>query len=1137
MGIVIVIIFISLLSSFPARAETWQELRSQADSLMAANENDSAMAVARRALDLTSRQYGGSDTASASVLSLVGELYAKLSRYTEAEPLYKRSLEIWEKAYGPSHPYVALANNNLGMLYDRQARFAEAESLYIRALEIKESIYGADHTEVAISIYNLAVSYNRQARYVEAEPLYRRALSIWELAYGPENPTVAAALGDLALLYDHQARFAEAEPLYKRSLQIREKTYGPDHPDVARSLNYLAMLYNRQARFAEAEPLCKRALEIREKILGPEHTDVALSLNNLAMLFYRQARYAEAEPLYLRALEIAMRAYGPEHPEVATSIHNLGLLRYRQARFVEAEALYKKALGIREKAYKSDHPRIAVSLGDLAVLYYRQARYAEAERLYTRVLEIREKTYGPEHPEVAATLHNLARLHDVEEQYAESELLYKRALAIRERSYGPDHLDVALSLDNLAMSYYCQARYAEAEPLYKRALQIREKTYGSDHPDVAATINNLAQLYDSQGRLNEAETLYTRTILIRERLQGSNHPDVASTLSCLSRHYQLAGLADSSLALQQKATEIYIDHFVRNAVALSETNMLSFGQKANGAVDFAISCYMELKSPTPEQTGSLAEIVLKAKGVIGDAQRARFAGLSLEHEPATLGLVAKLISTRDALSRTYAAGPKADSPESYRTELDSLSWIVDGLESKLYLKSESFRKLVDMMDESTSRIESALPPNSSVIEYYRWEHHPLHSDSTEAKYLAIILNHERPLNIVNLGNASVIDSLVSQYRKHTNSLVSSGRGPTKKDRDQCSILGKSLHDKIWHPLKKNLLGTETVFVCPDGELNLIAFAALIDEQEHYLVENLTLHYLSAARDLLWFRQDESSGSGLLAIGDPDFNASISARISKAPLRETVAIDAGSPGLGGSYNYRSACQDLQSLTVSRLPYTRDEVSSVTSIWAKRFPDSVFSYMDALATEDRFKKEARGKRVIHLATHGYFLGEGCNPRKRPSSMMGEDKFIGENPLLLSGLLFAGANLHGTEADSAKTDDGILSAYELQGMDLTGTDLVVLSACESGLGVIHRGEGVFGLRRAFQLAGVRTIVSALWRVQDKTTQEMMTELYSLMESKSIPVAMRELQLRQLAKLRDKGIPDHPLLWAPFVQIGDWR
>jgi len=266
-------------------------------------------------------------------------------------------------------------------------------------------------------------------------------------------------------------------------------------------------------------------------------------------------------------------------------------------------------------------------------------------------------------------------------------------------------------------------------------------------------------------------------------------------------------------------------------------------------------------------------------------------------------------------------------------------------------------------------------------------------------------------------------------------------------------------------------GSDMVLIAADGALNLLSFAGLKNQGGSYLTESFRIHNLASGRDLIRLRNEFEPASGLFALGDPDYGAVAADRI--------AALGA-SPGSGpadsviqvafATRNIRSGCGRLSEMEVTPLPGTHREVDLVSDRWAETTLEPLVACYGGEASEEYFKAEAPGNRVIHLATHGYFLGGAC----RPDGL--DTDYVGENPLLLSGLFLAGSNRHGVEADSLGVEDGILTAYEVSAMDLEGTELVVLSACETGLGEVSEGEGVYGLRRAFQMAGARTVVSAL-------------------------------------------------------------
>jgi tetratricopeptide (TPR) repeat protein/CHAT domain-containing protein len=1162
-------------------AETWQDLLSRTDSLAAAGYADSADAALEAALssaltqharsettvefalyenDETRRYYfpsyadaeslyarvirvkervvGQDDPGYAKLLNDLGELYVQHRRHQEADFLFKRALAIREKALGPDHADVAGSLSSLATLYRAQGRYLDAAPLYERALAIREKALGPDHLVVARSLNNLAALYWDQGRYSEAEPLYKRALAIREKALGPNHPDVAASLNNLAILYCVQGRYSEAEPLLERAIAINEKTLGPDHPGVAASLQNLAALYRDEGRYSEVEPLYKRALAISERALGPDHPDVARSLNNLAGLYDDQGRYSEAEPLHKRALAIREKALRPDHPDVAVSLNNLANLYRDQGRYSESEPLFERALAMSEKALGPDHPDVATSLNNLAILYWNQGRYSEAEPLHKRALAIREKALGPEHPDVAASLGNLAAIYLDQGRYSEAEPLYRRALAMREKALGPDHPDVAASLDNLAETCHYQGRYSEAEPLYDRALTIKEKALGPDHPDVAASLGNLAALYYVEGRYSEAEPVYKRALAINEKTLGPNHPGVAASLESFCDLYRWLGKYADAVDLAGRACSIRHKNFVENSIGLSENDALTFSRFLRISLSNYLSCYRDLGSTNPATALEAADLVLACKGQVSDGILERQKSIVEGADSTTLSLAESLRYARFRLAKLFVEGPGED-VSAYRAEVDSLDRFSKQLEADLSRRSASFRGYEAYRNVNADRITSLLPQNSVLAEYVRYGYHDLELKRDIAHYLVIVIATDGEPRVVDLGESSQIDSVIGTYRSHMLRVATSGRMASVVDEQEYRGCARDLYGIVWRPIEQYISGRALVFIAPDGALNMISFAGLVDKDGNYLIEKYPIQYVSAGRDLVRLTDETRSGAGLLALGDPDYNATASSR-SQQPA--TPAIASTEPAYGTTRNVRSGCGRLKDLSAPLLPGTRKEVEMISSKWKKISHEPASIYFGSDASEERFKMEAHGKRVIHLATHGYFLEGACQPdvpegRLEAGSGLGREAgYVGENPLLLSGLLLASANLHGEGADSLGCEDGILTAYEVSAMNLEGTELVVLSACETGLGEVKEGEGVYGLRRAFQMAGARTVVSALWPVSDEATAEMMGQLYDR-GNRSLPETIRNMQLKKIKELRHRGQPDHPFTWAGFISLGDWR
>jgi CHAT domain-containing protein len=324
-----------------------------------------------------------------------------------------------------------------------------------------------------------------------------------------------------------------------------------------------------------------------------------------------------------------------------------------------------------------------------------------------------------------------------------------------------------------------------------------------------------------------------------------------------------------------------------------------------------------------------------------------------------------------------------------------------------------------------------------------------------------------------------------------------------------------LRARIWDPLAESLNGVSRVFIVPDGALNLVSFAAL-PAQHGYLLENgPTIHYLSTERDLV--PQNSAEGRGLLALGGPAF-------------------DGPAPAPAGS-GEPPGCGAIGSLHFEDLPGSRAEVMDVARIWGNA--GDVLVLRGRAATKAALTKAIVGRKVIHLATHGFFLGSNCNAALTGTRGVGGLASTTmppvENPLLLSGLALAGVNA----LSGVRQSNGILNAEEIAGLNLQGTEWAVLSACDTGLGQIAVGEGVFGLRRAFQIAGVHTTIMSLWSVEDQSTREWMKALYEARLEKRLdtPDSVRSATMQLLTQRRARGLSTHPFYWGAFVAAGDWR
>jgi CHAT domain-containing protein len=1087
-----------------------EQLSQQVTQLYNQGRFSEAVPLAQQALSIAEKALGSEHLTVANNLNELALLYDSQGLYAQAEPLYQRALSIVEKALGAEHPNVAAGLNNLAVLYDSQGFYAKAEPLHQRALSIVEKALGAEHPNVATSLNNLAELYRAQGLYAQAEPLYQRALNIREKALGAEHPNVAASLNNLAVLYDSQSLYAQAEPLHQKALSIWEKTLGAEHPNVATSLNNLAELYRAQGLYAQAEPLYQRALNIREKTLGAKHPDVATSLNNLALLYDAQSLYAKAKPLYHQALSIWEKTLGAEHPTVANSLNNLAALYDSQGLYGKAEPLYQRALSIWEKTLGAEHPTVAASLNNLALLYEAQGLYAKAEPLYQQALNICEKTLGPEHPTVATSLNNLAALYNAQGLYGEAESLYQRALSIWEKALGRKHPDVAASLNNLAGLYRAQGFYAKAEPLYQRALSIAEKALGTEHSTVAASLNGLAALYYAQGLYSKAEPLYQQALSIREKTLGANHPTVATSLTNLAVMYNAQGNLTQTHELLNQTAEIEERNLDLILSTGSESRRSAYIATLSGTTDVAISFHLN-DAPGSLPSAQLAlSTILRRKGRVLSSLTDSLQSLQQNLAPADRALLEQLTAIRSQRATLTFQGPGQLTREQHQTTLAQLKTQEDDLENQLARKSAEFRAEVQPI--TLANVQKQIPKNAALVElvkYYPFNAKAIKKEPqwAEPHYAAYILKANGELQWVNLGKAELIDQSVAQFRQALQSSTSN-----------IKPIARKLDQQLMQPIRVKLGGTRQLLLSPDSQLNLIPFAALVDEKNQYLVENYDMTYLSSGRDLLKLQSTTASHKrqAPVIMADPDYqNQGVTASATAQTEKNRSSRDLN-------------------LIFSPLPGTQAEASQLQKLLPKA------TLLTQTQATEQALKQVNSPEILHIATHGFFLETDLEAVPSGTDRAGIDVIYKpghsqqprqsyENPLLRSGLALAGAN-----ARKSGGEDGIFTALEAAGLNLRGTQLVVLSACETGLGDVTNGEGVYGLRRAFVMAGSASQVLSLWKVDDQGTKDWMVAYYQqLLQREGRGQALRQTQLQMLGS----NSYGHPYYWAAFIPSGDWR
>ena len=962
-------------------------------------------------------------------------------------------------------------NRSVVNLY-RQAKYEDALKAALEAVEFSRKTVGADSPEHADSLGNLAELYKARGKYAEATPLLQQALEIRRTNPGENSPAFVSSLNNLAGLYQAMGKYRDSEALYLRAMEIVRTNAGEENPVFIGCLNNLASLYKTMGNYAAAEPLYTKAKDIVMKTGGADKPDYGIVLSNLAHLYYLAGKYPNAEVLYLQSLDIAKKTVGEQHIQYVRTLNNLASLYEAMGDYAKAEPLYRKALEVFTATAGKNSPDVAIALNNLAGLYKTIGDYDKAESDYRRVNDIRLAVYGDKHPDYASGLENLADLYFQKGDFKAAEDLFKQALDIARTALGEKHPDVALDMQNLAVLYKTTSRYAEAEALYRQALDTWKSLVGERHPDVALAIQNLASLCQAMGRYEEAEPLYKQSLEIRSSLLGEDHPAVALSLNSLASLYAATSRAEDALALLQRAQGIN-DRLIRQVFSMaSEKQRLTYLATLRSEMDAMLSLIARHLANSPAAVASALDLLLKRKAIVAEAMAAERDAILGGQYPDLEPELRSLKTLRAQIAQKMMSGPGPEGLEAYRQLLAQWRAEEEKLELSLAGRIPEINLGRRLQEADRQAVAKALPEGMVLVEFIRIDWYDFKAVRSQgqsswqpAHYLAFVLPPGEPdgVRMFDLGPAAEIDRMISDFR----SLITGeaekpgGRGLTKVSEDKVRVeASDELYKKILKPVLQGLGDRKKLLLSPDGGLYRLPFGALPVNAERRLIDDYQISYVGAGRDLLRFGSSFSSRqTAPIVTADPDYDLDAEVRTGKHAFQERVSRDmtANAPHF------------------ERLPGTRTEGEHIAALL------DVKPMMEKLASKGRLKV-AHSPRILHIATHGFFLSDQASTGNRKDLPEEMEKNAGdrragflsramENPLLRSGLVLAGANawLQGWRLPP-EAGDGILTGEDASGLDLLATDLVVLSACETGLGDIKVGEGVFGLRRAFLLAGAK-------------------------------------------------------------------
>ncbi|HEY3275686.1 MAG TPA: CHAT domain-containing tetratricopeptide repeat protein, partial [Syntrophorhabdaceae bacterium] len=729
---------------------------------------------------------------------------------------------------------------------------------------------------------------------------------------------------------------------------------------------------------------------------------------------------------------------------------------------------------IREKALGKDHLEVAETLNSLGGLYQSRGAIKEAEQYFRRSLDIREKAFGKYHPAVAESLDTLAGLYTATGRYREAEERYKTSLEIREKSYGKDQAFAADSQHNLGVLYRLSARYDSSSHYLRKAYDLRWAALGETHPKVGATAKELALLYAYQGKHKESHRFFVQSIKIE----------------AVKRNNVFLLLSEREKLNYMKETEISTFEFLSHSAAYMASDEL--------AVKETLDAWLQWKGAVMEAQGKhLAAVVSSGNEKVRE-------------------LFQKLTKARREIAKLQTSRWSDATFKEIKESLASREKAKESLEAELSSLSGDFEIEKKAGKTDTAGISRILPTDSIYLDFAKIDIFDFTKKVwSEPRYLVFILSPGAPprVALLDLGPAEKIDRHIGSYLKAMNA-ARSGYVPNKRTLDK---EGGLLYSLVAAPLEPYIKEKRHLYISPDGNLNLVPFEVLANAEGIYPIEKYQISYIAAGRDIARLEGKHSpkkQAVAALILADPDYDLGVT--LPNSTTKEGPRTQGAEGGAGTSAGGLSS--------FSRLPDTKGEADTIQKILTEKMNIPVRNYQDRHAIE-AVLLAAESPAIVHLATHGYFIGKdegkdtanGASPRESP---------LKDSPMFRSGLALAGINLSLKEGK----DEGIMSAEKVMGLRLLGTELVVLSACETGVGDVEKGEGVFGLKRAFILSGAKAVVLSLWSVPSAETMQLMTRFYGLMaEGKPKAEALRQSKLELMRKKAN------PFYWGAFILVGN--
>jgi CHAT domain-containing protein/tetratricopeptide (TPR) repeat protein len=970
--------------------------------------------------------------------------------------------------------------------------------------EHKKELTTAKDAKAAEVFFYLGDSYLVEGDVQQAVENFEKELELREIL--ADNEELSGTLYNLMYLYNDLGQYKEAKTTGMRLLSVDKATFGLKSEEYIMSVaSYLDVLGN-QSDFAALIKQGEKTL----KSINEVEPEYGMLLNKVADGYSALGDYSKAEKLFEGSLEAVTKSKGANSVSYAAALSNVGLMYRDQGRYTEAEAVFTTCIAILEERGSTEAIEQSMSvLNNLAVVYLELSNYEATLDAFSKIEQYDAEMYGTEHPYYAMTLNNIGEAYNEKGSYEEALNYYDQVTPIIEKSNGKNSVLYADNLNNKGRAKMLSGKLEESVALLEEALEVYKTSSGKSSSLFATSVFNLGRAYQKMGD-PKAKKYFEEALKIRKKNLGTNHPLYGKILPYLAANSWSSGDIKESLGYFRQTFDNYFTQIDAYFSALSESEKTKFYygglridfEKFNA---FATANHDKM----PELTGQMYNYQLNTKALIMYATDKVRANISTSGDQELINEYAHWLSLKEQLSKLYSVTAAAD-----LSKIDSLNILTNTLEKSLSKRSAQFDETHGAHKHNWQQVRDQLKPGEAAVEVVRFrDFNPTNGGTFtgDIKYAVLIVKpttKDYP-ELVMLENGKLIEErYIINYR---NSI-------------RFQIFDIHSYGVLWKPIAPALKGVDKIYFSPDGVYNQISINSIYNpDTKQYLLEEMNIHNVTNTKDILSFGKTSNKKKGQsMLFGFPDYNFENKSPTTQGETRSLRSLRGGSTGVtrglrAGLLRYLRGDEG-----IAMLPGTKTEVDNIAKMFlAEEADHSTFYNQEA---EEAILKEAKSPELLHIATHGFFM---ANVAAAPET--DQNKYI-ENPLLRSGLVLAGAGSFLKSGSTYNDQDGILTAYEAMNMDLNDTEVVVMSACETGLGTITNGEGVYGLQRAFLVAGAKSLIMSMWSVDDDATQELMTAFYK----EWLISGNKQESFRRAQYVVKEKYPE-PFYWGAFIMVGE--